>query len=72
MKFPLFKRDNSKQAQLEAQEHFERLVAESFRTLGQLFTKAAELVEAQRLQRAGYEKQDQFLKRLDKPDTERK
>ena len=73
MKFPLFRRENSKQAQLEAQAQFERMVAESFRTLGQLFTRAAELIEAQRLQREGYGKQERFLERLDtRPETQNK
>jgi hypothetical protein len=65
MKFPLFRRDRSKQAQLEAQEELERLMAASFRTLGQLLSRAADLIEAQRLSRSGFEKQGRFLQRLD-------
>ena len=65
MKFPLFRRDASKQAQLAAQEQIEKLVAESFRALGQLFTKTAELIEAQRLERSGYGEQDRYLERVE-------
>jgi hypothetical protein len=66
MKFPLFRRDPSKQqAHLAAQEQIEKLLAESFRVLGQLFTKTAEMIEAQRLERSGYGEQDRYLKRVD-------
>jgi hypothetical protein len=65
MKFPLFRRDSSKQAQLEAQAQLEKLVADSFRALGQLFTKTAELIDAQRLERTGYGQQDRFLERIE-------
>jgi hypothetical protein len=65
MKFPLFRRDTSKQAQLAAQEQIEKLLAESFRMLGQLFVKTAELIEAQRLERSGFGEQERFLERVD-------
>jgi hypothetical protein len=65
MKFPLFKRDGSKQVQLAAQEQIEKLLAESFRALGHLFTKTAELIEAQRLERTGYGEQERFLERVE-------
>ena len=65
MKFPLFRRDTSKPAQLAAQEQIEKLLAESFRALGQLFTKTAELIEAQRLERRGLGEQDPFLERVE-------
>jgi hypothetical protein len=67
MKLPVFRRDKSKDAQLEAQDKLERALVDSFRALGQLFQRAAELIEAQRLERNGYEKQERFLERLDKP-----
>lgn len=73
MKFPLlFKRERSKEAQLEAQAELEKVVAESFRVLGNLFTRAAELIEAQRLQKQGFERQERFLERLDKPGSPNK
>ncbi|HYX90511.1 MAG TPA: hypothetical protein VE782_03030 [Myxococcaceae bacterium] len=70
MKFPLFRRETSKQAQLEAQAQLEKLVADSFRALAQLFAKTAELIDAQRLERTGYGQQDRFLERLDEPTKE--
>lgn len=71
MKFPLFRRDGSKPAQLAAQEQIEKLVAETFRALGQLFTKTAELIEAQRLERTGYGEQDRFLERIETKEPPR-
>jgi hypothetical protein len=65
MKFPLFRRESSKHAQLEAQAQLEKLVADSFRALGQLFTKTAELIDAQRLERTGYGQQDRYLERIE-------
>lgn len=65
MKFSLFRKDSSKEAQLEAQAQLEKLLVESFRSLGQLFTKAAELIEAQRLEKKGYREQGRFLERVD-------
>lgn len=70
MKFPLlFRRERSREAQLEAQAELERVLAEGLRVMGNLFTRAAELVEAQRLQRQGFERQERYLERLDKPGT---
>ncbi|MBX5483376.1 MAG: hypothetical protein IRZ16_16265 [Myxococcaceae bacterium] len=70
MKFPLFsRRENSRQAQLEAQARFERALAEGLRALGTLFSRAAEVIEAQRLQREGYGEQEKYLERLDSPAT---
>jgi hypothetical protein len=44
----------------------ERLLVEAFRTLGSLCARMADLVEAQRLSRAGYSGQGRFLERLDR------
>ncbi len=67
MKWPLlFRKDRSPQAQLEAQAAFEKQLAESFRALGKLLTRAAEVIEAQRLSRQGYGEQERFLERLDR------
>ena len=68
MKFPLFKRESSKQAQLEAQAQIDKLVDDSFRALAQLFAKTAELIDAQRLERSGYGQQDRFLERIEDRD----
>ncbi len=51
----------------QAQEQMERLLAEGFRALGVVCTRAAELLEAQRLSRTGYGAQGKFLERLEPP-----
>jgi len=56
----------------EAQDQVERLLAEGFRALGVACTRAAELLEAQRLSRTGYPGQGKFLERLDRPDSNRR
>ncbi|HZH04164.1 MAG TPA: hypothetical protein VEY30_10285 [Myxococcaceae bacterium] len=48
-----------------AQDQAERALAEVFRTLGRLCGQFADLVEAERLSRRGYEKPGKFLERLD-------
>lgn len=70
MKFPLlFRRERSAEARLKAQADLERALAEGLRGMGNLFTRAAELIEAQRLQRKGFERQERYLERLDKPES---
>jgi hypothetical protein len=44
----------------------ERLLVETFRTLSTLCTRLADMVETQRLTRAGYRDQGRFLERLDR------
>jgi hypothetical protein len=44
----------------------ERLLVETFRTLSTLCTRLADMVESQRLTRAGYRNQGRFLERLDR------
>ena len=53
-------------APLTHPDQAERLLAETFRTLGSLCTRLADMVEAQRLTRAGYDRQGRFLERLDR------
>ncbi len=69
MKLPqLFRRERTL-AKVDAQDQAERLLAESLRMLGQVCTKVADLVEAQRLERRGYSQQLHSLRRLDEsPD----
>jgi len=54
-------------ARLAPADQAERVLAETFRTLGALCTRLADLVESQRLARAGYRDQGRFLERLDPP-----
>lgn len=52
-------------AKQNAQAQLEKLLAESLRTLGQLFTRLADVMEAERLERQGFGEQGRFLERLD-------
>jgi hypothetical protein len=66
MKLPLpFRRDRSILKRPDAQDQVEKVLADSLRTLGQVCSKVADLIEAQRLQRQGYSQQNDFLRRLD-------
>ena len=65
MRFPLFRKENSTAAQRERQEQMEKLLADGLRNLSSVLTKLADLVERQRLSRAGFEKPDKFLQRHD-------
>ncbi|HEY8208551.1 MAG TPA: hypothetical protein VIG99_13765 [Myxococcaceae bacterium] len=62
-------KSNGRGTRLAAQDRAERLLAESFRLLSQLFGKAADLIETQRLQRQGYEAQGKWLERLDSEES---
>ena len=43
------------------------MLAESLRRAGQVCTKVADLIEAQRLERAGYSQSNTYLRRVDTP-----
>ena len=64
-----FRRDRSVLKPADAQDQVEKLLAESLRLLSQTASKVADLIEAQRLQRAGYESQNVLLRRLDTPGS---
>ncbi|MGQ0504945.1 MAG: hypothetical protein ACT4TC_06455 [Myxococcaceae bacterium] len=67
MKLPSLFRRNSDTGLVarSAQDQAEKLLVESFRMLAQVASKMADFVEAQRLERAGYETQGKYLERLD-------
>ncbi len=66
MKFPLFfSRESSAAATRARQDRLEKAISESLRVLGQMCTKLADAVEAQRLTRAGYTRPERFLERTD-------
>ncbi len=69
MKFPLLFRRFDKLGTNAAQDRAEKLLAESLRLLGQFCSKMADAVEAQRLARAGYSDQGEFLERTDASGT---
>jgi hypothetical protein len=66
MKFLLFFRKKDSVATWAAQDQAEKLLAEGLRFLGQFCGRMADLVDAQRLSRAGYTHQGEFLERTDR------
>lgn len=74
MKLPLlFRRDRTVIKRADMQDQAEKVLAESLRALSQVCAKVADLIETQRLERAGYS-HNTYLRRLDNPpgDVERK
>ncbi|MBN8469473.1 hypothetical protein JYJ95_23475 [Corallococcus exiguus] len=70
MKLPLpFRRDRPIIPSANAQDHAEKLIAESLRMLGQVCSKVADAIEAQRLERQGYA-HNSYLRRLDKDEDD--
>lgn len=66
MRLPaLFQKDRSVQAVKDAQDRTDKILVETFRLLGQVCGKMADLIEAQRLSRNGFEKQERYLERID-------
>jgi hypothetical protein len=67
VKFPLFSKKHSVLARTtDRQAELERLLAQSFRALGQLMSRMADLIDHDRLQRKGYGEQERFLERIDR------
>jgi hypothetical protein len=62
----LFRRETSDAARRERAEALERRLADNFRAMAQLFQRAAERLEARRLQRQGLPPQERFLERSEK------
>lgn len=66
MKFPLPLRNRASTIVTGGvEDRTEKLLAEGLRLLGQFCAKMADLIESQRLARAGFGHQDKFLERLD-------
>jgi hypothetical protein len=72
MPLRFFRKENSSVARREREEQVERAVVQGFRKLSDLLKKAADLIEAQRLERSGYEKQETFLQRTDRENREKR
>lgn len=72
MPLRFFRKENSSISRREREEQVERAVVQGFRKLSDLLKKAADLIEAQRLERGGYEKQETFLQRSDRENREKK
>ncbi len=65
MKLPgLFRKERTTIQAADAQDHAERLLAESLRVLGQVCAKVADAIESQRLARQGYS-HNTYLRRTD-------
>jgi hypothetical protein len=67
MPLRFFRKENSSPARREREEQIERAVVDGFRQLSNLLKKAADLIEAKRLERGGYDKQEKFLERAKEP-----
>ncbi len=65
----LFRRDRTVIKRADAQDQAEKILAESLRLVGQVCTKVADLIETQRLERAGYS-QNTYLRRVDNPQAD--
>lgn len=66
MRLPLlFRRENSSAARRERQAQLERALTEGLRKLSEVLKTTADLIEARRLEKRGYEQQDRFLERTD-------
>lgn len=69
MPLRFFRKENSSVARREREEQVQRAVVQGFRKLSEVLKKAADLIEAQRLERGGYEQQEKFLERSEKEDS---
>lgn len=67
MPLRFFRKENSSAARREREEKLEKALADGLRVLSDLFKKSAELIEARRLERSGYEKQEKYLERVSPP-----
>lgn len=69
MPLRFFRKENSSVARREREEQIEKALAQGFRALAEILKKSAELIEARRLERGGYEKQEKFLERTAPPPS---
>lgn len=65
MPLRFFRKENSTPARREREEQIEKALAEGFRFVAQLLQRSADAIEARRLERGGYEKQEKFLERAE-------
>lgn len=72
MPLRFFRKENSSPARREREEKVERALVEGFRRLSELLKKAADGLEARRLERGGYDKQEKFLERTTPPPKDRR
>lgn len=67
MPLRIFRTENSSAAAREREEKVERALVTGFRFFADLLKKSADIIEARRLERGGYEKQEKFLERTSPP-----
>ncbi|MFZ5440607.1 MAG: hypothetical protein ACOZQL_11400 [Myxococcota bacterium] len=67
MPLRFFRKENSSAARREREEQIEKALAHGFRYLADILKRSADLIEARRLERGGYEKQEKFLERTSPP-----
>ena len=72
MPLRFFRKENSSPARREREEKIERAVVDGFRRLSELLKKAADVIEAKRLERGGYDRQEKFLERSTPPSKDRR
>ena len=68
MPLRFFRKENSSPARREREEKIERAIVDGFRQLSNLLKKAADVIEAKRLEKGGYDKQEKFLERTPPKD----
>jgi hypothetical protein len=69
MPLRFFRKENSSPARREREEKLQRALVDGFRQLSELLKKAADVLEAKRLERHGYDKQEKFLERAPKGEA---
>ena len=71
MPLRFFRKEESSPARRERQEQLQKAVVDGFRQLSALLKRAADAIEASRLQKNGYDKQEKFLERTPPKDRRR-
>ena len=73
MRLPqLFRRERTYIERASAQDQVQKLLVESLRVLSDVCGRVANLIETQRLERAGYKEQGTALRRLDGPPEDKR
>lgn len=72
MPLRFFRKENSSPARREREEQIERAVVDGFRKLSEMLKKTADFIEAKRLERGGYDKQEKFLERTAQEPKDRR
>ncbi len=68
MPLRFFRKDSSSVTRREREEQLQKAVVDGFRQLSSLLKRAADAIEARRLEKNGYDKQEKFLERTPPKD----